>query len=85
MKLSVSLPKDDVRFIDSYGKAAGASSRSAVVQRAIRLLRAADLGTAYGDAWQEWESADDASLWDTTTADGLGRPASRPKVRRSTK
>ena len=83
MKLSVSLPKDDVQFIDRYGKAVGAPSRSAVVQRALRLLRAADLGAAYGEAWAEWESADDASLWDMTAADGLDRPAASAETRQS--
>ena len=84
MKLSVSLPKDDVRFIDSYGRAAGARSRSAVIQRAVRLLRAADLGAAYAEAWQEWE-ANDATLWETAAADGLERAMPRTSGRRSSK
>jgi Arc/MetJ-type ribon-helix-helix transcriptional regulator len=84
MKLSVSLSQDDVRFIDGYGRAAGESSRSAVIQRAVRLLRAADLGSAYTQAWQEWEP-EDANLWNSTAADGLKRAPSRTKGRRSAK
>lgn len=46
-------------------------SRSAAVQRAVRLLRSAELGAAYEAAWEEWTTGDDADLWDRTTADGL--------------
>ena len=43
MKLSVSLPVDDVAFLDEFAQAAGMDSRSAVLQRAIAMLRAAGL------------------------------------------
>jgi Arc/MetJ-type ribon-helix-helix transcriptional regulator len=46
MKISVSLPDEDVEFLDQYARSIGAGSRSAVVQRAIRLMRAAELGPA---------------------------------------
>jgi Arc/MetJ-type ribon-helix-helix transcriptional regulator len=71
MKLSVSLPDEDVRFLDAYAAAEGVESRSAVLHRAVRLLRASGLGDAYEDAWQEWASPDDAALWDATAADGV--------------
>lgn len=77
MKLSVSLPDEDVEFLDSYAAAQGVESRSAVLHRAIRLLRATELAGAYEDAWDEWASSDDASLWATTAADGLASDASR--------
>jgi Arc/MetJ-type ribon-helix-helix transcriptional regulator len=71
MKLSVSLPDEDVRFLDEYASQQGIDSRSAVVRRAIRLLRASGLGAAYEIAWQEWDASDDADLWESTAADGL--------------
>ncbi len=71
MKLSVSLPDDDVEFLDEYADAKGMASRSAAVHRAVRLLRATELGPAYEDAWAEWEASDDSQLWDAATNDGL--------------
>jgi Arc/MetJ-type ribon-helix-helix transcriptional regulator len=72
MKLSVSLPEQDVEFLDRYAAIHGLGSRSAAVHKAVRLLRAAELGPAYERAWGEWESAEDRDLWETTTADGIG-------------
>lgn len=71
MKISVSLPDEDVEFLDSYARAQGYESRSAVVHTAVRMLRSAKLGDAYADAWLEWEESDDAELWEKTAADGL--------------
>ena len=70
MKVSVSLPEEDVVFLDAYVDSQGFASRSAVVHKAVRLLRAAELGAAYEDAFGEW-SRDEADLWDSTVADGL--------------
>ena len=70
MKVSVSLPDDDVEFLDAYAEREGCASRSAVLHRAVRLLRASELGAAYEDAWTEWEASDDATLWETTAGDG---------------
>lgn len=72
MKLSVSLPDDDVEYLDAYARERGLESRSAVVHKAVRLLRASELGAAYEEAWAEWEGGDDAELWDAASADGLG-------------
>jgi Arc/MetJ-type ribon-helix-helix transcriptional regulator len=69
VKLSVSLPNDDVEFIDEYAKEHGVGSRSAAVHRAVMLLRASELGEAYAAAWATWE-ATDAELWDATAGDG---------------
>jgi Arc/MetJ-type ribon-helix-helix transcriptional regulator len=71
MKLSVSLPEEDVEFLDDYARAQGYESRSAVLHRAVRLLRASQLGSAYEDAWQEWTSTGEADAWEVTTGDGL--------------
>lgn len=71
MKVSVSLPDDDVEFVDRYAKQEGYASRSAVFHRAVRLLRASQLGAAYEEAWQEWADGDEGRLWESTSADGL--------------
>jgi Arc/MetJ-type ribon-helix-helix transcriptional regulator len=75
MKLSVSLPEEDVEFLDAYAAAQGVESRSAVLHRAVRLLRAAELTTAYEQAWDEWATTDDAPLWDLTASDGVADAA----------
>jgi len=72
MKVSVSLPEEDIEFLDSYARAQGIESRSAAVHKAVGLLRATQLGDAYEDAWASWESSDDAPLWESAAADGLG-------------
>jgi Arc/MetJ-type ribon-helix-helix transcriptional regulator len=72
MKLSVSLPEEDVEFLDSYAAAQGMASRSAVVHKAVRFLKAAELGASYADAWAEWEDSGDAPAWEVTAADGSG-------------
>jgi hypothetical protein len=72
MKVSVSLPEDDVKFLDFYAKARGIASRSAALHQAVGLLRATQLGDAYEEAWESWASSDDAEVWDTAAADGLG-------------
>jgi Arc/MetJ-type ribon-helix-helix transcriptional regulator len=71
MKLSVSLPDEDVKFLDAYAEQVGIESRSAVVHRAVRLLQASELGPAYQAAWEEW-AAGDTDAWGSTVADGLG-------------
>jgi Arc/MetJ-type ribon-helix-helix transcriptional regulator len=71
MKLSVSLPTDDVAFLDQLAAEQGMRSRSALVQDAIRLLRAAQLTSDYAAAASEWEDGD-GQLWSVTDADGLG-------------
>jgi Arc/MetJ-type ribon-helix-helix transcriptional regulator len=71
MKISVSLPEEDVEFLDSYAQDQGFDSRSAVVHTAVRMLRSMKLGDAYVEAWREWEESADAELWNTTISDGL--------------
>ncbi len=72
MKLSVSLPDDDVDYLDEYVATHGVGSRSAALQKAVRLLRASELVAAYEDAWDEWSESEDGELWDAVTADGVG-------------
>lgn len=71
MKLSISLPDEDVEALDRYAKAAGVSSRSAAIQRAIHLLGDSELEEAYATAWEEWEASGDAAAWDQTAGDGV--------------
>jgi len=71
MKLSVSLPEEDVAILDEYAQTSGLASRSAALQQAIHLLSHADLEQDYASAWDEWESSGDEALWEATAADGL--------------
>ena len=77
MKVSVSLPEEDVEFLDSYAAEQGVASRSAVLHRAVRLLRGQELGAAYEDAFTEWEEGGSADDWDVTVGDGIGSDAPR--------
>lgn len=72
MKLSVSLPDEDVEYLDTYADRQGLESRSAALRKAVRLLRASELGAAYEAAWDEWAASDDAEPWSSVTGDGLG-------------
>ena len=72
MKVSVSLPGDDVQFLDDYAREQGLESRSAALHRAVRLLRTSELGGKYEAAWKEFAADGEADLWDATTGDGLG-------------
>jgi Arc/MetJ-type ribon-helix-helix transcriptional regulator len=74
MKLSVSVPDEDIDFIDQYADDHGVESRSGVVQRALSLLRATELGDDYAAAWAEW-AASDGELWAAVDADGLENTA----------
>lgn len=72
MKVSVSLPDEDVALLDEYVRRHGYPSRSAVLHRAVGLLRAGSLAAAYEEAFREWAASEDASLWEQTVGDGLG-------------
>jgi Arc/MetJ-type ribon-helix-helix transcriptional regulator len=71
VRFSVTLPDEDVAFLDAYAHAKGLRSRSAALQRAVSLLRAAELGVAYEQAWADWDDRDEAALWERTAGDGL--------------
>ncbi|MEX2183551.1 MAG: ribbon-helix-helix domain-containing protein [Chloroflexota bacterium] len=71
MKVSVSLPEDDVRFLDDFAQEQGLDSRSAALHRAVRMLRTAELGAAYASAWEEWSETGEADAWETSVGDGL--------------
>ncbi|MBK6669810.1 MAG: ribbon-helix-helix protein, CopG family [Actinobacteria bacterium] len=71
MKVSVSLPADDVAFLDSYARDKGIRSRSAVLHRAVALLRSSELAEAYESAWTDWRDSGAEADWGVTLADGL--------------
>ena len=71
MKVSVSLPSEDVEFLDAYANSQGFASRSAVMHKAVRLLRSSELGPAYEDAWKEWSGGGDGEAWESTVGDGI--------------
>ncbi|MFD4247228.1 type II toxin-antitoxin system ParD family antitoxin [Streptomyces sp. NPDC058525] len=71
MKISVSLPQEDVAFVDRYAAEVEAESRSAVIHAAIQLLRESALEKEYLEAWDEWYESGDAELWDRTAGDGI--------------
>lgn len=68
---SVSLPADDVAYLDEYAQAQRLESRSPALHKAVRLLRASELGSAYEDAWTEWAASDDEQLWGAVVDEGL--------------
>jgi len=70
MKIRVSLPEDDVAFLDAYVEGQGLPSRSAALSGAVRFLRSNGLGAAYETAWSEWE-IDNEPAWSSATSDGL--------------
>lgn len=74
MKLSVSLPHEDVAYLDDFARREGLPSRSAALHRAVRLLRSTALGAEYAAAWREWEESGEGPAWDAATADGLATP-----------
>lgn len=71
MKVSVSLPGEDVAFLDEYVGAHELPSRSAAVQMAIKALRLGDLRNAYGEAWAEWDASGEAASWTAVIGDGV--------------
>ena len=71
MKVSMSLPNEDVAFLETYAQEKGLASRSAALHQAIRFLRATGMDSAYQAAWDEW-SGEESLVWDSTASDGLG-------------
>ena len=70
MKVSVSLPDDDVQFLDEYARRHD-RSRSAAVHEAIATLRDGTLADAYEQAWALSDADGDLELFDQASADGL--------------
>lgn len=64
MKLSISIPDEECEFLDQCVEDGLYPSRSAVVLRALRLLKNADLGAMYDEAFAEWEASAESADWD---------------------
>ena len=71
MKLSVSLPDDDVAALDEFVRKTGLGSRSAGVLQAVRMLRLAGLEEDYAAAWTEWDESGEREMWEQTVGDGV--------------
>lgn len=71
MKLSVSLPDEDIEFLDNYAQEQGIGSRSAAIHKAVRLLRAVELSDDYEQAWSDWTASHEGAVWDAALTDGL--------------
>ncbi len=71
MKVSVSLPQDDIEFLDEETRAGRYPSRSAAMKAAVTVLRQAAITDSYAEAWDEWEQSGDDVLWESTASDGL--------------
>lgn len=71
MKISVSLPAEDVALLDEHARREGLASRSAAVHQAVRLLRRVELEVDYENAWRDWEASGDAQAWEASGADGI--------------
>lgn len=70
MKVSVSLPAEDLQFVDEQTENGRFDSRSAVVHAAIRLLRDRQHVDSYAAAWDEWDETD-AAVWEAAVSDGV--------------
>jgi Arc/MetJ-type ribon-helix-helix transcriptional regulator len=73
MRVSVSIPAQDVALLDDYAGRHSLPSRSAAFRAAIEALVAQSLPDMYEAAWDE--SAGDRAVWDATLRDGLGDEA----------
>ena len=71
MKISVSLPDEDVATLDEFARTTGLPSRSAALHHAVRMLRLPGLEQDYETAWNEWEASGDQAAWNATAADGV--------------
>lgn len=70
MRISVTLSREYLEFLDSYSRA-HQTSRSAAVRRAVRLLRLSELLSDYAAAFDEWADHGHEEAWDATVADGV--------------
>ncbi len=75
MKLSVSLPEEDVAILDEFARTTGLPSRSAALHRAVAMLRLPELERDYETAWSEWEASGEHAAWEATAADEVADAA----------
>ncbi|MCY3621386.1 MAG: ribbon-helix-helix domain-containing protein [Gammaproteobacteria bacterium] len=70
MKLSISLPTEEIAFMDGYARSQGIKSRSGVIKAALRNLRTSELSDSYASAWRDFDEEEDR-VWDRSSSDGL--------------
>lgn len=75
LRISVSLPAEDVEFLDTFRRAKGFLSRSSVLHFAIYTLQEAQLSSSYEAAWAEWEDAPDSADWASASPQVATYPA----------
>jgi len=75
MKLSVSLPEEDIAILDEYARTTGLPSRSAALQHAVRMLQLPHLEDDYAAAWAEWAASGEEAAWAPTAGDGITHAA----------
>jgi antitoxin MazE9 len=75
MKISVSLPDEDLSYLDEYVRRTGSPSRSSALHQAVMLLRMSEIEDAYASAWDEWRQTEDRDVWEATSGDGLADAA----------
>ena len=75
MKLSVSLPEEDVAVLDEFARTSGLPSRSAGLRHAVRMLRLPQLEQDYETAWNEWDKSGDHAAWSAADSDGIADAA----------
>ncbi|MDR1151391.1 MAG: hypothetical protein LBK72_02745 [Bifidobacteriaceae bacterium] len=71
MKVSVSLPDADYRFLERVTSDGTYPSRSAAVSAGVRLLRERDMTGDYAEDYARWRGSADEALWDSTSGDGI--------------
>lgn len=70
-RFSVSISDEIAQFVQNYQDEQKISSRSEVIERALKLLREKELQKAYYEAGQEWLNSEDSTLWENTITDEL--------------
>lgn len=65
-KLSISLPRQQYEFVESYQASHHYKTRSEVIRKALYLLQQTQLEACYKEASQEWDEA-----FDITASDGM--------------
>ena len=71
MKLSISVPDEQVELIDRVMTAQGLTSRSAAIQQGIELWLNQALVEDYTAAFREWDASGESAEWESVAADGL--------------
>lgn len=74
--MSITIDPVLAEFIKTYQETFSLSSKSEVIERALKTLRQAQLIEEYKASIQAWEAdAEEAALWDKTAGDGLNDEA----------